>query len=259
MMDRSFDLPRLGAAGGWTSGGTQVRRQRRRRAPLLPIGSRLQGCGKNDRSRLSGGRISTTMAPAMDSCAEIMTFTPSAITAERISISMARRCQTGRLPTATSAAYSVRLSRTASTSTAAQTDRLSNTFVISTLPTIWDPADAGRVGRYYCSDLPFLGLWVPEYCRSRAPHSSTRLRRGNLADLAFTIPAFLGGDPGTSSDDHPHNDIRAGERSSTEFIPRSRRVQPGSARCSSSITTNGADSSITFRHQFDRSPQTRPL
>jgi phospholipase C len=47
---------------------------------------------------------------------------------------------------------------------AAQTDRISNTTTISTLPTIWDRlAAAGRSERYYCSDVPFLALWGAKY------------------------------------------------------------------------------------------------
>src|SRR5215467_7720337 len=47
---------------------------------------------------------------------------------------------------------------------AAQTDRLSNTFTLSVLPTIWDRlALAGVSAAYYFSNLPFLGLWGPKY------------------------------------------------------------------------------------------------
>ena len=47
---------------------------------------------------------------------------------------------------------------------AAQTDRISNTLVLSQLPTIWDRlAAAGRTGRYYYSDLPFVALWGAKY------------------------------------------------------------------------------------------------
>src|SRR5690349_7914417 len=47
---------------------------------------------------------------------------------------------------------------------AGQTDRLSNTFVLTTLPTIWDRlAGRGLQGRYYFGDVPFLGLWGSKY------------------------------------------------------------------------------------------------
>jgi hypothetical protein len=42
---------------------------------------------------------------------------------------------------------------------AGQTDRLSNTLALATLPTIWDRlAAAGLGGRYYYGDLPFVAL-----------------------------------------------------------------------------------------------------
>jgi phospholipase C len=97
---------------------------------------------------------------------------------------------------------------------AAQTDRLSNTSTISTLPTIWDRlADAGRTGRYYYHDLPFLGLWGAKYLPI-ARHAATfyaDCAAGTLPDVAFVDPAFLQEGTGTGADDHPHNDIRAGQ------------------------------------------------
>lgn len=97
---------------------------------------------------------------------------------------------------------------------AAQTDRLSNTFAISTLPTIWDRlADAGRIGRYYYHDLPFLGLWGAKYLPIARPASSfyDDCAAGTLPDVAFVDPAFLQEATGTGADDHPHNDVRAGQ------------------------------------------------
>ncbi|MET0167045.1 MAG: alkaline phosphatase family protein [Vicinamibacterales bacterium] len=47
---------------------------------------------------------------------------------------------------------------------AAQTDRLTNTLTISTLPTIWDRLKAkGVSARYYRSDFSFLWLWGTKY------------------------------------------------------------------------------------------------
>ena len=97
---------------------------------------------------------------------------------------------------------------------AAQVDRLTNTLDISTLPTIWDRlAAAGRSGRYYYSDVPFLALWGAKYVpisRSVAAFVSDALT-GRLPDVAFVDPPFLEESSGTSSDDHPHADIRRGE------------------------------------------------
>ena len=97
---------------------------------------------------------------------------------------------------------------------AAQTDRLSNTFTISTLPTIWDRlAAAGRTGRYYYHDLPFLGLWGAKYLPIARPATAffADCAAGTLPDVAFVDPAFLQEITGTGADDHPHNDVRAGQ------------------------------------------------
>ena len=97
---------------------------------------------------------------------------------------------------------------------AGQTDRLSNTFDISTLPTIWDRlAGRGLAGRYYYSDLPFLGLWGPKYLSiSRTIDAFySDCAGGTLPAVAFVDPGFLGEATGTGADDHPFNDVRAGE------------------------------------------------
>lgn len=97
---------------------------------------------------------------------------------------------------------------------AAQVDRLTNTLDISTLPTIWDRlADAGRSGRYYYSDVPFLALWGAKYLPISRPVAAfvTDALTGRLPDVAFVDPPFLEESSGTSSDDHPHADIRRGE------------------------------------------------
>src|SRR3984885_15481820 len=47
---------------------------------------------------------------------------------------------------------------------AAQTDRLSNTSAMSTLPTIWDNlAAAGVSNKYYFSNVPVLSMWGDKY------------------------------------------------------------------------------------------------
>ena len=46
----------------------------------------------------------------------------------------------------------------------AQTDRITNTTAVATMPTIWDSlATAGLDGRYYYSDLPFVALYGGKY------------------------------------------------------------------------------------------------
>ena len=97
---------------------------------------------------------------------------------------------------------------------AAQTDRITNTTTISTLPTIWDRlAAAGKDGRYYYSDVPFLALWGPKYLPISHPIGQFLVdaSTGNLPDVAFVDPRFEDEESGTSGDDHPHSDIRNGE------------------------------------------------
>jgi len=97
---------------------------------------------------------------------------------------------------------------------AAQTDRLHNSTTISTLPTIWDSlAAAGLTGRYYYSDVPFTALWGTKYLGISRPFADfvADAAAGNLPEVSFIDPRFEDETSGTSNDDHPHADIRAGE------------------------------------------------
>ena len=97
---------------------------------------------------------------------------------------------------------------------AAQTDRLSNTLALATMPTIWDRLAArGVSAKYYFSDLPFLALWGPKYTSITRPVAEffAAAQSGTLPAVSFIDPVFGGEDEGTSSDDHPHGDIRVGE------------------------------------------------
>ncbi len=97
---------------------------------------------------------------------------------------------------------------------AAQTDRLSNTSTISTLPTIWSRLEEkGYSGRYYFSDVPFLALWGTRYANISQPFTQflTDAANGSLPNVSYIDPRFGGEDQGTSGDDHPHADIRTGE------------------------------------------------
>ena len=97
---------------------------------------------------------------------------------------------------------------------AAQTDRLTNTFTISTLPTIWDRLKAkGVSARYYYSDTSFLWLWGTKYNSISFSHDQflKDAKSGNLPSVAFVEPRFVGEEEGVSGDDHPHADIRAGD------------------------------------------------
>jgi phospholipase C len=97
---------------------------------------------------------------------------------------------------------------------AAQTDRLANTFELSTLPTIWDRlALAGLEGRYYFSDLPFLALWGATYVPIARPFEAFLVdaAAGTLPHVSFVEPRFLGEEAGVSNDDHPFADVRNGQ------------------------------------------------
>jgi phospholipase C len=97
---------------------------------------------------------------------------------------------------------------------AAQTDRLSNSPTLATVPTIWDElADAGISHRYYYSNLPFLGLWGPKYIPTSAFYTQFLMdaSSGSLPAVSFVDPRFTLIDDGTGNDDHPHADIRSGE------------------------------------------------
>jgi phospholipase C len=98
---------------------------------------------------------------------------------------------------------------------AARTDRLHNSTVTSTLPTIWDRlAAANLTGRYYYSDIPFVALWGTKYQSISRPFATflSDAAAGTLPQVSFIDPRFEDEASGSSSDDHPHADIRAGEQ-----------------------------------------------
>ena len=97
---------------------------------------------------------------------------------------------------------------------AAQTDRLSNTLDLSTLPTIWDRLKAAGVScRYYYSNGPFLALWGLKYLgiSSLYEQFKTDVALGTLPAVSFVDPWYTILDDGTGNDDHPHADLRKGE------------------------------------------------
>jgi phospholipase C len=98
---------------------------------------------------------------------------------------------------------------------AAQTDRLSNTASLTTLPTIWDRLIAAGVSaRYYFSNVPFLGLWGAKYVgiSDLYPEFVAAAQSGALPAVSFVDPIYTILDDGTGNDDHPHADIRRGDR-----------------------------------------------
>jgi phospholipase C len=96
----------------------------------------------------------------------------------------------------------------------AQTDRIVNSFELSTLPTIWDRLAERRVSaRYYFSDVPFLAFWGAKY-QPISRHISAFFddcRAGKLPAVSYVEPRFIGEELGLSNDDHPHADLRNGQ------------------------------------------------
>ena len=105
---------------------------------------------------------------------------------------------------------------------AGQTDRVSNTFTTSTLPTIWDQLNrpGGPTGTYYYSDLPIVALWGTKYLSiaKQIPQFLSDAAAGTLPNVAYVDPGFVGEDSGTSNDDHPLADIRAGDAFLSEIF-----------------------------------------
>jgi phospholipase C len=103
---------------------------------------------------------------------------------------------------------------------AGQTDRVHNNGTgstlpqVSTLPTIWDRlAAAGISHRYYAYDVPFTALWGPTYLpiTGSYPEFLADAAAGTLPAVSYVDPKFLDEGSGSSADDHPHADIRAGQ------------------------------------------------
>jgi phospholipase C len=97
---------------------------------------------------------------------------------------------------------------------AGQTDRLTNTFDISSLQTIWDRlAEKGLSHTYYYSDLPVTALWGSRLLGISKLYDEflSDAAAGRLPAVSFVDPAFIGEGDGTSTDDHPFADIRDGQ------------------------------------------------
>ena len=79
-------------------------------------------------------------------------------------------------------------------------------------PTIWERlAAAGVSAGYYYTDLPVLALWGGRLDNFQRPIDQyfADAQQGTLPKVTFIDPAFLSGN---RTDDHPHADIRAGQR-----------------------------------------------
>ncbi|HEX5283324.1 MAG TPA: alkaline phosphatase family protein [Bryocella sp.] len=97
---------------------------------------------------------------------------------------------------------------------AGQTDRLSNTQAVSTLPTIWDSlAKAGVSHTYYFGNVPFLAVWGDKYTGISRFYTDflADCAAGSLPAVCFVDPSYTLLDDGDGNDDHPHADLRAGD------------------------------------------------
>jgi phospholipase C len=98
---------------------------------------------------------------------------------------------------------------------AAQTDRLNDSVSLSTLPTIWDSlANANVSHAYYFNNVPYLALWGTKYLGITKTYSQFKedAANGTLPAVSFLDPRYTILDDGTGNDDHPHADIREGDR-----------------------------------------------
>jgi phospholipase C len=97
----------------------------------------------------------------------------------------------------------------------AQTDRIRNGPEPTAMPTIWDQLNTpgGPTGRYYYTDVPFLGLWGTRYRSISLPYEEflADAAAGRLPDVAHVEASFLGFGEGHGNDDHPHAHIGAGD------------------------------------------------
>jgi phospholipase C len=97
---------------------------------------------------------------------------------------------------------------------AAQTDRLTDSIAISSLPTIFDRLKAAKISHnYYYSNVPYLALWAFKYAGISKLHEDflEQATNGTLPAVSYVDPFYTVLDDGTGNDDHPHADIRKGD------------------------------------------------
>ncbi len=98
---------------------------------------------------------------------------------------------------------------------AAQTDRLTDSVAFSSLPTIWDSLAAADVSHaYYFNNVPYLALWGLKYAGISKTYDDFKehAAQGTLPAVSFLDPRYTILDDGTGNDDHPHADIREGDK-----------------------------------------------
>ena len=97
---------------------------------------------------------------------------------------------------------------------AAQTDRLTDSIALSSLPTIFDRLMAAEISHnYYFSNVPYLALWAFKYVGISKLHEDflEQATKGTLPAVSYVDPRYTVLDDGTGNDDHPHADIRKGD------------------------------------------------
>jgi phospholipase C len=98
---------------------------------------------------------------------------------------------------------------------AARTDRLHNSLLEFEYPTIWSRLIAADVDHcYYHGDAVALFPVLLKHPPARTASFATFVTdaaAGNLPPVSYVDPRFVDENSGTSDDDHPHADIRAGE------------------------------------------------
>ncbi len=95
-----------------------------------------------------------------------------------------------------------------------QTDRLGNSLLTSSLPTIWDRLAAKSVSRkYYYSDVAFTALYGTKYTdiSTKMDTFFADAAAGTLPGFSMVDPRFGGAANASSNDDHPHADVRNGQ------------------------------------------------
>ncbi len=95
-----------------------------------------------------------------------------------------------------------------------QTDRLDNSVLTSSLPTIWDRlAEKAVSANYYYHDAPFTALYGVRHngLSKKIDEFYAQAAAGTLPAFSMVDPQFGGASSGTSNDDHPHSDVRNGQ------------------------------------------------
>jgi phospholipase C len=101
---------------------------------------------------------------------------------------------------------------------AGQTDRISNTVDISTLPTVWDSMlGAGRSVAYYYVDVPYTSFWGGKHSSFSKQYNmsgfAADIAAGTLANLTYidNVGTDFEEGGGISRDDHAYADVRDGQ------------------------------------------------